>query len=228
MFLRKPRASRVAAVMMIPTRTAVVALLGAALCQLGCASEPAEPPGPSAEERILTEYFTDQPDVPNVHHRWHGKPAGENYGQAFLQFHRDFVAAYDDWRVAHGYERVVAWDPSTPIPPADAHPGRSSDDPSSIDPLCKKPPWLTREGGTDSERDPVFGARRLADYTSANQLGEAIDSQYALTWHNRVHQTIGGDMADSMRVPYDPIFWPWHRYIDDIWKDYEAAVAELE
>ncbi len=38
--------------------------------------------------------------------------------------------------------------------------------------------------------------------------------------HNPVHIAINGDM-NTNAAPNDPIFWPFHAYIDKIWSDWQ-------
>jgi hypothetical protein len=202
----------------------------AALLLTGAACQGADDiaaPAASAEATALAAYFSDHPDAPHQHHLWHQSMAVDapDYGSKFLAFHRDYIQAFDDWRAQHGLAALLPWDPATPIPTALAHPGRLTSDPSAIDPLCRLPPWLTRDGGAQQERDPEFGAANLGEFTSANQLGLAIDSQTGRSWHRRVHTTIGGDMGGFLRNPYDPVFWRFHRFVDDVWKAYDQAQA---
>jgi hypothetical protein len=116
--------------------------------------------------------------------------------------------------MSKGYLPVVSWDPSTPIPDSFAHEVkleslRATDYPFSVDVMCKTPTWLTTAGGSD--HDPIYGYTALYQFRSINELGLAID----YSWHGRVHNTIGGDMG-TFHSPIDPIFWRWHRWIDEI------------
>jgi len=176
-------------------RGALVAAIG--LCLVGCgeSGESEE----SEDERILREYLTDHPEVQDNHQHWHvdtdrGRP---DYGEAFLTFHRDVVGKHDAWRLEHGYPAVAPWDPSEPIPGGAYHHGRSTSDPSAVDPLCRTPDWLQLDG--HGVRNPDFGAGRLIDFTSSDQLGRAIDSLQEPYWHSRVHATVGGDLASLHR-----------------------------
>jgi hypothetical protein len=202
-------------------------LAGVAVLVSACGvSAPAEM-GPQVDDAtILLAYEADHPNLESDHHAWHlatlrSDPA---YGFEFLRFHRALIGTYDAWRVALGYAPLVPWDPGTPIPRDAPHPGRASEDPSAVDPLCKRPVWLTAAGGSHGERDPDFGAATLANFTSSNQLGRSIDSTTSPYWHSRVHATVGGDFESQTRLVHDPIFWRWHKFIDDIWAAYEVQV----
>lgn len=204
------------------------------LCALaaGCAGGPADiDPGADAlseEDRILQAYVAEFPDLPHVHHQWHGTHAREDadYGSQFLQFHRDLVGAYQAWRAQKGEPPLLPWDPGTPLPPRMAHAGRVTSDPSAVDPLCRVPSWLTMKGGT--ERALEYAGARLDEFTSSDQLGSVIDGALPPGWHSRVHMTIGGDMAAPHRVPLDPAFWGFHQFIDDLWREWERATAPTE
>ena len=173
------------------------------------------------------EYFDGDPMMSakmKEHMDWHEDPANKfrtgNYGERFLLFHKQYVDKFDDWRISKGWFRVSAWDPATPIPAALSHDhvltaARHTDDPSSVDPHCKTPTWATLAGGADV--DPVHGYTKLSQFQSLDELGFSIDAG----WHGVVHNTIGGDMAE-FHSPIDPIFWRWHRWIDNVRATWQA------
>jgi hypothetical protein len=184
---------------------------------------------PSAvEDELLRQYLTEHPDVVHAHHAWHTEHLRTlpDYGAQFLAFHHRFVGAYEAWRAEAGAPPLTPWDPGTPIPAAQAHAGRATSDPSAVDPLCRIPTWLTVEGGT--ARAPQYVATRLTEFTSSEQLGSVIDGVASPTWHMRVHKTIGGDMADLHTATRDPVFWSFHKLIDDIWTEWERATAPVD
>jgi hypothetical protein len=98
---------------------------------------------------------------------------------------------------------------------------RSTSDPYSVNPACKTPTWATIGGGT--EFDPLYGYTRLAQFQSLDELGRSIDDG----WHGTVHNTIGGDMA-TFSSPIDPIFWRWHRWIDDVRRAWELGTRIID
>jgi hypothetical protein len=174
------------------------------------------------EDDLGWEYFGEDPmNSPQMieHMKWHSAPANlkksGNYGERFLKFHKDFIEEFDVFRRENGLFPVSAWDPSTPIPLDLAHHHvmmgkRTSDNPYSIDKYCKTPSWATEEGG--SETDPLHGYKKLSQFRTLDELGFSID----FDWHIRVHNTIGGDMASLHHSPIDPIFWRWHKWIDNV------------
>ena len=182
----------------------------------------------SAEDDLGWEYFGGDPmNSPRMmeHMDWHNDPANHartgNYGERFLQFHEQYIAEFDSFRATKGLIPVDGWDPATPIPAYLSHDHalsapRNSDNPYSINPHCRTPTWATTAGGTDP--DPVYGHTSLLQFTSLDELGRSIDSG----WHSTVHNSIGGDMA-TFNSPIDPIFWRWHKWIDQIRSTWEAV-----
>ncbi|MDQ6666914.1 MAG: tyrosinase family protein [Thermoproteota archaeon] len=174
------------------------------------------------------------------HMDWHNKvenlPANRedpvisgNYGERFLLFHKQYIEKFDVFRITKSRLMVSSWDPSTVIPPQLPHevplmPSglRDTDNPSSVDPWCKTPTWITFSGGTIP--DPRYGHKALWQwqFLSLDELGRAIDS----SWHGKVHNTIGGDMK-QFHSPIDPIFWPWHKWIDEIRSLWNAGLIAL-
>jgi hypothetical protein len=84
--------------------------------------------------------------------------------------------------------------------------------------------WFTLEGG--DRIDPHSGARRLADFKSAEQLGRSVDAPGTPAWHSSVHAAIGGDMSDHATAPRDPVFWMYHRTIDDVFRNWLEIKGE--
>jgi hypothetical protein len=179
------------------------------------------------EDDLGWEYFENDPEhSPRMqeHMDWHMAPENQNrtgnYGERFLTFHRQYIAKFDTFRVSKGLLPVSGWDPATPIPAFLAHPhtltgARNTDDPNSINPHCATPTWATFAGGTDV--DPIYGYTNLSQFQSLDELGRAIDGG----WHGTVHNTIGGDMA-QFHSPIDPVFWRWHKWIDDVRATWET------
>jgi Common central domain of tyrosinase len=204
------------------------------------------------EEQLVRDYFGDakgehtEKEIMKTermmkHHHWHMDPANMsrlgNYGERFLLFHKQYIEEFDNFRISKGHLRVSSWNPSTPIPDRLAHEVplmakdeyhpkgglRDTNNPYSVDTLCKTPSWLTFSGG--SGPDPIYGHRALWQFASLDQLGFAIDAG----WHSKVHNTIGGDMQ-QYHSPIDPIFWPWHKWIEEIrsqWTSWDAGLITI-
>lgn len=195
------------------TRLGVV--LGLAFSLLGCSADDDATP---REARILAEYLNEYPKIPSEHGEWHSGhvPGNDGYGEMFLTMHGHMALGYDEWRVARGYEVAPAWDPALPIPQSAPHAGRLTNNPAATCANCITPPWFTVDGG--DAVDPQSGAQRLADFETADQLGRSINPPGAPEWHSSVHNAIGGDMGDNPTAPRDPVFWLFHRSIDDIFR----------
>ena len=126
------------------------------------------------EENWLQQYFTfrgGEHVVHNEHAAWHGVNNSSQplFGEEFLRFHRFFVGEYDAWRAAQGHPPIPLWDPATPIPAEIPHAGRSTNNPSAVNPACKRPSWATVAGGAASA--PGFpGYTKLVDFKNRNEL----------------------------------------------------------
>ncbi|GEM_PF-6420346 len=184
------------------------------------------------EDDLGWEYFGGDPDhSPRMaeHMDWHMDPQNQNrtgnYGERFLTFHQQYIDKFDVFRKSKGLLPVSGWDPTTQIPAALSHDhvlhsARHTDNPYAVAPACKTPSWATIAGGIDL--DPVYGYTKLIQFRSLDELGGSIDSG----WHGVVHNTIGGDMA-TFDSPIDPIFWRWHKWIDNVRVSWEALQRRL-
>ena len=187
----------------------------------------------ATEDDLGWEYFGDDPEQsPRMmeHMGWHTAPenlnrAG-NYGERFLVFHGNYIAQFDQFRISKNLFPVSAWDPATPIPANLDHPrtligARATSNPSSVNPACKTPTWATLAGGTTP--DPLYGYTRLGQFQSLDELGRSIDHG----WHGTVHNTVGGDMA-TFSSPIDPVFWRWHKWIDNVRHTWELSRRTID
>jgi hypothetical protein len=139
--------------------------------------------------------------------------SGPGSGERFLAFHRNFIGKLEDSLSSQGKNQYVplpTWNPIGPIPPEFSHPGRDSNNPG-----IALPSWATINGGTQGS--PIFGYTALGQFQSSDELGRALGANF----HSSVHNAIGGDM-ETFASPRDPIFYPWHAFLDDIWSQWEA------
>lgn len=161
------------------------------------------------------------PAVLDEHEAWHqmhgpGGMTGPGSGERFLAFHRNFIGKLEDNLISQGKNQYVplpTWNPMDPIPAEFSHPGRSTSNPR-----IQLPSWAIQAGG--SARDPIFGYTSLGQFQSSDELGRALGADF----HGSVHTTIGGDMS-LFSSPRDPIFYPWHAFLDDLWSEWEELGA---
>lgn len=181
-------------------------------------------PNERMELSSLIKKYTKKPGVMKEHEDWHmtngsGGLTSPGSGKRFLAFHRNYVGKLEDLiksEVSDGkklkkFVPLPKWKPSTIIPIEFAYAGRLTDDPK-----IKTPTWLTVKGGASSS--PKFGRKRLGDFETSDELGREI----GLNFHGDIHNTIGGVMA-THSSPRDPIFFPWHCYLDDLWSTWEIT-----
>ncbi len=152
----------------------------------------------SAQQDSISR-FTTLPTAPH--------PDADPYGEEWLRFHRRIVREYDAWRLSNGYPTIPKWDPAKPYPTGfdlpSGFPARNAS--WTGVPI---PSWATVAGGI--EPDPVYGYTRLAEFPTANRLGKSLD----FSWHLGVHGRVGGTMEDIGPAPDDPLFWAFHKFIE--------------
>ena len=167
----------------------------------------------------VREYLAQNDTLLPHHAAWHevngpGGSRGPGSGTAFLQMHHEMIVDMERFIRASGRDLdlvpLVEWRPTQVVPPQLGNVERYSTTPN-----VRTPSWLTSEGGT--ERAPIFGYTRLADFKSLDELGRAFGSGPPdnLGYHGAGHAGVGGVMW-SRRAPVDPVFWLWHRHIDNI------------
>jgi hypothetical protein len=183
------------------------------------------------------------PQPPDAPDRSWGKDL--SFGEDFLQMHHEMVKATDDepkrfmhhpslasWYRDKGYGLPPEWDPMAPIPEALAF----RPEPSRVrvagewielgrvseQPRFRLPAWFTRAGVPDDQPgEPLTGARKLADFVNANQLGCCIVYPHD-EWHGR----IGGAMSMFATAIADPIFYfGVHWQIDRVFDEYKLVLS---
>ncbi|HWH08569.1 MAG TPA: VWA domain-containing protein [Candidatus Thermoplasmatota archaeon] len=162
----------------------------------------------------------------NDHLNWHctypDSTWGSNNGGArFLGYHRQMILNYDIWRTTapNNYPRIQTWNPSSGVVPF-AH-----DCLNGVNRAANAP-------GSFSALPNSFTPPNLYTYTPQS-LGTGI-----VTWHNNIHNQIrnmdaqpsqGGlqqctDMGDPARAPRDPIFWRFHKMLDDVYSEWQRGM----
>ncbi len=156
-------------------------------------------------------------------------------------------ASVASWFTAQSFPLPANWDPLTPIPADLEYLPDPSVFPDSIaqaladaarqqgttveamltrrtnDPRFQLPKWATRDGVPDGEEgEPITGARKLADFVNANQLGCCL-----VFPHNSWHGSIGGAMGSTATAIADPVFYfgvHWH--VDAVIDEFKLILAE--
>ncbi|KJS16442.1 MAG: hypothetical protein VR69_08710 [Peptococcaceae bacterium BRH_c4b] len=158
--------------------------------------------------RQIQRYVT--PDIVNIH--WNAVLSGAHNDPAmFLTFHRDLISGLENFLSDQGYTQFVplpAWNPRNPIPEEFNIPSTG--------------PGRLRNLNPDVNFSPEFDQENFNNFGTEEELGEAL-----MTRHNLVHARIGGIMNNTRLAPLAPIFWPFHGFIDDIWRDWQELQLKI-
>jgi hypothetical protein len=163
------------------------------------------------------------------HEAWHrvngpGGTGGPGSGREFLEFHRNqMMAEFEAFIRRNGktIKEVPAWDPSKPVPDAflkDPNPSFPKAQPQTF----REPTWFRLRGGRTT--DALFGAKKLGDFKTVDDLGRSLGTgkNGAMSHHARGHVEIAGTM-NSFRSPKHPIFFPWHKHVDQIYAAWQTT-----
>lgn len=162
----------------------------------------------------------------------------------FLPFHRVYIEGVEDYLIKQGYPQFVplpSWNPANAVPTefrvVDANCATASvncnmnvtntpstDCSTSINwaPNIARPRYLSMpvQSGTSNDLCDwpfVSGSGGLSRIVE----GETPNTPNS-TYHNSVHTSMGGTMR-YFTSPGAPIFFCWHAFIDDIWKQYQCS-----
>jgi hypothetical protein len=178
-------------------------------------------------------------DVLQQHEWWHSDHASgdetyEHMGHEFFTFHKILLAHFDAFRTLFGYPPIEAWNSSSSIPNGsnvDYIPRGNNYVALDLQPWFKPHANGTGQQARDDKALPCEKADppstswpyknqdALSDFEpNMMLLGCAITIDY----HDRVHSKVGGDMAEAWDAPRDPLFWRFHKFIDDIYETRKA------
>lgn len=163
----------------------------------------------------------------------------------FLPFHRVYLEGLEDFLYLKGHEEFVplpAWDPDTSAPTpfhvidVDCkntlqciYNGINYDTsfcvlPNDWDPQISRPSILTGANLCSISFSPT--SHTAGSSCCPNGLSRIIEGAFiSNNYHNSVHNDMSGVMS-TFRSPSTPIFWPWHGYVDDIWKEWECNCSQ--
>jgi hypothetical protein len=138
------------------------------------------------EEQLVREYFgdpkgdhTEAEIMKNArmmeHMKWHSDDANifrlGNYGEPFLDFHKQYVEKFDSFRISKGLFRISSWDPSTPIPARLAHEV----------PLLIKKDALHPKGGLRNTQQTIDNIKRYIDELLPEEYEKCLVGLTAIT-----------------------------------------------
>ncbi|HEX8136089.1 MAG TPA: tyrosinase family protein [Pyrinomonadaceae bacterium] len=189
--------------------------------------------------------WLEQADSHLRHEHWHMEhwPHGavesppdfvSGEGATFLWWHRYFIRTFEDnlgSKGLHNYSPMPYWVSNTSIPPElrAATGGMTESGMQEVlravnNPNVATPTWATFQGGTQA--DLIYGYTSLIQFKTTDELGISLlateEGKPVTTgsYHGLVHTRSGGWMA-THESPKDPIFYPWHSYVDHIWREWQ-------
>ena len=154
----------------------------------------------------------------------------------FLPFHRAYMEGMEDFFILNGHPEFVplpSWDPNTPTPTefrlVDADcmstdcninvsggPSNYCETPTDWDPKINRNNYSELNDLCAYQYNPP-SPPPVPYNDDEDELSRNLETPY----HNDVHI----DMAENMfsfASPSSPIFWNWHAYLDDMWKEWEC------
>ncbi len=140
---------------------------------------------------------------------------GTPVNEGFLPWHRTFIEACEAWLISEGYSNYVplpAWDPCTPIPEAFLQDFARCDNYGPLVPGDN----LCATFGTDP-----YDCEKLCSFDDFCTFSIELEGR-----HNFVHNQLGGPMGNPALAAGTSIFYIWHAWVDDVFKDWEIAHLE--
>lgn len=159
----------------------------------------------------------------------------------FMPFHRAYIEGMEDFLILNGHPEFVplpSWNPATPTPVEfrvvdsdclltacvnGVQPGSTPAQYCSVNvnwnPNRVRPNYLNAsiQSGPNNDICDYFFQPTTPGGSSSIGLSRNIETPY----HNQVHMAMGGNMG-NFSGPSSPIFWCWHAYLDDMWKEWEC------
>jgi hypothetical protein len=158
----------------------------------------------------------------------------------FLPFHRAYMEGMEDFLILNGHPEFVplpAWDPEEETPSefqlvdadclltdcninVSGDPSDYCDDSIDWDPNIDRSDYSELNDLCDYDYDPP-SPPPVPWNDDDDELSRTLETPY----HNDVHIDMGENMF-SYASPSSPIFWNWHAYLDDMWKDWECSCSQ--
>lgn len=131
-------------------------------------------------------------------------------GEHLFTGHRAYIEDLEAYLLANGGGQFVPlpkWNSKNPIPP-EFNVVKAEDGGTPRPPLSVLDPSLPRS--------QEFILPRVCQYSDPDKLASDV-----LPWHDSVHNTIGGTMAQFSIASAAPIFWCFHAFVDEIYHDWQ-------
>ncbi|CAG8534210.1 10665_t:CDS:2 [Scutellospora calospora] len=214
-------------------------------------------PTPTTADPPLTnlDWWREDPQLSEHHEHWHivfpafpvNGVSKDREGENFAFMHRQMLARYDAERVAVGLQPVKPLsDFSEHIPEAYNPDSDLTYDPDG-NPSTTNFHFMARSTGkelTDLAGNNAPKVSTLLQYRqqlldgiegkgetnfgqddkSATTLGNVLET----TLHNTGHNTPPGVMIDPRTAARDPVFWRWHRHVDDVFSTWQNKQAPYD
>ncbi len=161
----------------------------------------------------------------------------------FLPFHRCYIEALEDFLIRKGHSEYVplpSWPPNTPVPTefrtvdpdcasavcdigVSGNTTTNCATPTNWNPNIARPSYLSLPIKTGANNDLCDFIVEGNSQTSITRILEGqspniVNSNY----HNSVHSNMSGAMG-YFTSPSLPLFWCFHAYVDDVWKEYQCS-----
>ncbi len=184
---------------------------------------------------LMMDYIT--PQIVQYHCDYINQSGGEatdiHSDFDFLPFHRVYIEGMEDYFISKGFPEFVplpAWNPAdcTPI------------ELQVIDPECGT--FFCQFGSAVTcgsvnnwcPNNPIPPyLQDLCQYpfsptVPGNSDSNGLSNKLEAPWHNSVHSGANGmnGLMGNFRSPAAPIFWLWHAFLDDMWKDWEENCSQ--
>lgn len=132
-------------------------------------------------------------------------------GEHIFTGHRQYIEELEAFLATQGGGRFVplpAWNPANPIP-SEFNVVKPSNNGAARPALVNLNPNLPMPS--------QYAPPTVCNFASATDLGNDVNG-----WHGSVHVTIGGTMSQLAIASAAPIFWCWHAFVDEIYRDYQS------
>lgn len=212
------------------------------------------PPGyaPGNPDETWLNWFREDPLLNEHHAHWHSTfgymNGNDRQGEMFFYMHRQMLARYEAERRAAGLSALLAYDDFSKLIASSYHrnlgnivlaPQRNAKDPVSPCHAIKQLSMLKsiREDIETGKYDPAQPGDMQAEINGITLLGTILDGSNThhakspyYDYHGKGHEYIAainggeGAMGSPKTSVMDPVFWEWHKGIDNI---YERLVQRL-